>query len=164
MSHKFSLFQGPFPLIFNFVKSLLQQFLCTWWAPRTFSAGSAVFIWTFSNFCHKFEVEVCLCIRNKLLGSGEALLRVPGESQEAKSLKIRHTDMRKKNSSAKKSQILVNGIQNSTKETQNFRPRRELIIIYAHISTWKESCACCLIKKYYSTDELIFRAGIETQP
>ena len=72
--------------------------------------------------------------------------------------------LRKKNSSAKKSQILVNGIQNSTKETQNFRPRRELIIIYAHISTWKESCACCLIKKYYSTDELIFRAGIETQP
>ena len=59
MSHKFSLFQGPFPLIFNFVKSLLQQLLCTWWAPRTCSAGSAVFIWTFSNFCHKFEVEVC---------------------------------------------------------------------------------------------------------
>ena len=43
--------------------------------------------------------------------------------------------LRKKNSSANKSQILVNGIQNSTKETQNFRPRRELIIIYAHIST-----------------------------
>ena len=55
--------------------------------------------------------------------------------------------LRKKNSSANKSQILVNGIQNSTRETQNFRPRRELIIIYAHISTWKESCACCLIKK-----------------